>query len=359
MQLHRVEHRNPNNNNKAEGRRFYYPQQLRGQHDEEGYYGQYERYLLRAFQREQISAKRLASEVNQCLKNSHKLNNMTRTKDLTPLIKLAIKNRSPNNKIYICKDVNHYFTSLGDAGWGCGYRNFQMICSYLLENSYFTKQLFGGIDSICTVPEIQTWMEKCWSAGFDREGRKIFNGKLTNTKGMLGTTDVAALFRYFGIRMNLVDFLSTPLDKAIIEAQRQQLPFPKQIIYYEPNNKLFEWVYQYFSEGNEKQSSLSITKKSRPFRPPLYLQHPGHSRTIVGVTKNKKSGEIYLIVFDPAYNGRGIKADLKRGDLERTKLLLPVSSFTHEYHQIGYLYSKELLSPSEMEEAKEMDNLKR
>jgi hypothetical protein len=44
------------------------------------------------------------------------------------------------------------------------------------------------------------WMEKCWAAGFDKEGAKLFNSKLTKTKGMLGTTDVAALMRFFGIR---------------------------------------------------------------------------------------------------------------------------------------------------------------
>jgi hypothetical protein len=43
----------------------------------------------------------------------------------------------------------------GDAGWGCGYRNLQMISSYLFQNNYFTKQLFGGIGFIPSVPEIQ------------------------------------------------------------------------------------------------------------------------------------------------------------------------------------------------------------
>jgi hypothetical protein len=58
--------------------------------------------------------------------------------------------------------------------------------------------------------------------------------------------------------MNVVDFLSTRLDPAVIEAQRQQIPFPKQIFYYEPNTQLFEWVYKYFSQGLPLSVSLSL-----------------------------------------------------------------------------------------------------
>lgn len=42
------------------------------------------------------------------------------------------------------------------------------------------------------------WVEKSWSDGFP--GAEYFKGKIVGTKGRLGTNDVAALFRYFGVK---------------------------------------------------------------------------------------------------------------------------------------------------------------
>lgn len=51
--------------------------------------------------------------------------------------------------------------------------------------------------------------------------------------------------------------------------------------------ELFSWVLQYFQRQEE-------------FKPPLYLQHQGHSRTIAGVEQHR-DGHLALIVFDPSH----------------------------------------------------------
>ncbi len=51
--------------------------------------------------------------------------------------------------------------------------------------------------------------------------------------------------------------------------------------------QLFEWVWKYFSE-----------KRSNDFNGPLYLQHAGHSRTIVGVQRTRVGRR--LLIFDPS-----------------------------------------------------------
>jgi len=43
------------------------------------------------------------------------------------------------------------------------------------------------------------------------------------------------------------------------------------------------------------------------FVPPLYFQHQGHSRTIIGILRNLKSGRFRLLVLDPDINGGGVK----------------------------------------------------
>ena len=35
---------------------------------------------------------------------------------------------------YCAGDVDHFQTEKGDSGWGCGWRNIQMVCSHLLRH---------------------------------------------------------------------------------------------------------------------------------------------------------------------------------------------------------------------------------
>merc|ERR1719273_2682518 len=69
----------------------------------------------------------------------------------------------------------------------------------------------------------------------------------------------------------------------------------------------------------EKQKNGNIGKKEKKkigyrdkgndygkrFIPPIYFQHQGHSRTIVGIMHNKKSGLRHLLVLDPSVKKGG------------------------------------------------------
>jgi len=285
-------------------------------------------------------------------KNLKKPDIDTRTKGIGSLIKAEFRVKL-SHQLIMSEDVEHYFSSPGDAGWGCGYRNLQMFCSYLLNFANFKKVLFGGCGYIPSVPVIQEWMEAAWVSGFDPEGAKIFNGKIQNTKALLGTTDIAALLRFFGVKMDIVDFFSVRLPDAVIELQKQQKPFPKRIIYYEPNQKLFDWVWLYFTKS--KALYKQHKKKGKKFIAPLYLQHPGHSRTIIGATKNSKTGECFLLVFDPAHYGPAIKNNIRLGDYQA--LRLPLANFTHENYQIGFVCDSELMDKQQWQTSQQMQNL--
>ena len=47
-------------------------------------------------------------------------------------------------RAHLCTTVDHYAASYGDKGWGCGYRNFQMLLSSLVTEENYCKILFNG-----------------------------------------------------------------------------------------------------------------------------------------------------------------------------------------------------------------------
>lgn len=45
--------------------------------------------------------------------------------------------------VWLSTVVDHFHSSFGDKGWGCGYRNFQMLLSSLLQNEVYSDCLKG------------------------------------------------------------------------------------------------------------------------------------------------------------------------------------------------------------------------
>ncbi|KAG8234327.1 hypothetical protein J437_LFUL013067 [Ladona fulva] len=216
---------------------------------------------------------------------------------------------SSNNvaRTFMCTTVDHYASTYGDKGWGCGYRNMQMMVSSVLHHTGYNEQLYkpslmgeygicgggaggslswggsctlplGGVplrgavfsrSAMPSIPRLQQHVEWAWRQGFDLQGCDQLGGKLFNTRKWIGATEVVTFLSSFRIRCQLVDFhRPTSSDGS--------------------HPEMFNWVLQYFQKNDD-------------FKPPLYLQHQGHSRTIVGV-EQLKDGSIYLLVFDPSHS---------------------------------------------------------
>ena len=45
---------------------------------------------------------------------------------------------------WLAVDTDHYASTVGDAGWGCGYRNLQMLISSLLRIDIYRSVMFSG-----------------------------------------------------------------------------------------------------------------------------------------------------------------------------------------------------------------------
>ena len=203
----------------------------------------------------------------------------------------------------------------------------------------YKKLLFGGIGYVPSIPVIQDFIEKAWSKGFDLTGASQLGNSIKDSKKMIGTTECAALLRSFGIKYvksfcknshffsaKIVDFYSarkptvvqTTLAPVVVEPGKKKKPVSP----FKPNKALANWVWEYFSSKTEKEMV-----------PPLYLQHEGHSRTIIGI--EKRGQQITLLLFDPSHFSSELQKDLLVKKMNKIRKSL--DTFTRDKYQIVYI----------------------
>lgn len=182
--------------------------------------------------------------------------------------------------------VDHYGSSNKDMGWGCGYRNIQMLLSCLVKRGDYKERLqkfweekCTDGDSIPSIARLQLFIEKAWAEGFDEAGAQQLENSLVGTRKWIGATEVVTLFSFLKIHCFLVDFHKSTGPNST-------------------HPELFKWVRNHFRKMSENG-----------FAPPLFLQHQGHSRCIIGVEEEGNS-VINLMVLDPSWSKQ------KMGELE-------------------------------------------
>ncbi|ORE00926.1 DUF1671-domain-containing protein [Rhizopus microsporus var. microsporus] len=195
-----------------------------------------------------------------------------RTSGIIPKLEPNLKS-DETQYAFLCSPYTDYIsTGLMDLGWGCGYRNCQMLMSFLERHEEEGECLLKCVPDISS---IQLLIENAWKEGFDPLGAKQLKNHVFKTRKWIGTTEVYTLLAYLGIRSTIIDF---------------HQPGPERL-----HKDMFDWIQSYFTTEIE-------TKKGRKVyithRPPLYLQHQGHSRTVIGI-EILKSGKRNLIIFDP------------------------------------------------------------
>uniref|UniRef100_A0A3P9JVM8 Zinc finger-containing ubiquitin peptidase 1 n=1 Tax=Oryzias latipes TaxID=8090 RepID=A0A3P9JVM8_ORYLA len=177
--------------------------------------------------------------------------------------------------VWLCSDTDHFGASAGDKGWGCGYRNFQMLLSSLHRTEPYASSLQEK--AVPSIPQVQRMIEEAWKAGVDPQGASHFNHRLQGTRAWIGATEIYVLLTWLGVRARIIDF--------------HQPTGPG-----DTHPRLFDWVRQYFLQSSQR--NRLPPKVIRTSLPPLYLQHQGHSRLVVGV-EQRKSGALALLVLDP------------------------------------------------------------
>ncbi|XP_019393496.1 PREDICTED: zinc finger with UFM1-specific peptidase domain protein isoform X2 [Crocodylus porosus] len=233
--------------------------------------------------------------------------------------------------IWLSVGVDHFSSSLGDRGWGCGYRNFQMLLSSLLKNDVYNDCLQDHT-LIPSIPKIQSMIEDAWKEGFDPQGASHFNNRLRGTKAWIGACEIYSLLTSLRLKCQVIDF------------HKPTGPMGT-------HPRLFEWVLSYYSRGREDGAKVVCTSK-----PPLYLQHQGHSRTIVGI-EEKKNRTLCLLIFDPGCPLQEMQKLLRHnGDVTFPKQLRKfVGSLKDKQYQIVSLDG--VLSPEEKTTRREASQL--
>ena len=128
--------------------------------------------------------------------------------DLMTLLRNCLESEQGNSTSILSGSVIHFQSiESEDVGWGCGWRNIQILSSHLLMQRPEARQvLFCGAGFVPDIPSLQRWLEIAWERDFDTVGSEHFNHKIYGSRNWIGTTECAALFRSFGLRARVVDF---------------------------------------------------------------------------------------------------------------------------------------------------------
>jgi hypothetical protein len=182
---------------------------------------------------------------------------------LTTLLRNCLESETDNLKSILSGYVDH-FQSLDseDAGWGCGWRNIQMLSSHLLSQRPEAREvLFGGSGFVPDIPSLQRWLEIAWEKGFDAPGAAQLDHVVYGSKKWIGTTECAALLRSFGLRARVVDFgpkeesqsvVGTSVDYTVDKVRNDKMD-NSEVKKSEAYQVLMDFVWNYFSDKNAIQ----------------------------------------------------------------------------------------------------------
>ncbi|CAF0800830.1 unnamed protein product [Adineta ricciae] len=225
---------------------------------------------------------------------------------------------------------DHMSSTWLDQGWACGYKNFQMLLSSLRLDPQYSTHLFGqqvANQEIPSVSHLQRLIEQAWAAGFDSAGREQLNKQLVNSTKWIGPTEVMACLAHLNIKTELLDFYQPKTND-------------KQTAY----RYLFEWIRNHFQKGDGNNAIH-----------PLYLQHEGHSRTIIGY-EQFRAGYIRLLIFDPSTPKADINKFCVNPNDKAHIFRRSLQSFQKPVYQI--LVVRGLLRPDEREAAKQVRSIR-
>ncbi|XP_022148675.1 zinc finger with UFM1-specific peptidase domain protein isoform X2 [Momordica charantia] len=292
---------------------------------------------------------------------------------LISLLRNCLELESGDSTSILSGYVDHYQSiESEDLGWGCGWRNIQMLCSHLIvQRPEARKTLFGGSGVVPDIPSLQRWLEIAWESGFDVHGAEQFNYKIYGRRNWIGTTECAALLRYFGLQARIVDFgpkecethyLSVPGSSNgaqmvnLIDANKR-----KAVKVYGPMDR-----YLVSSSDNLPQTGSSEHEKSKYFKiSPSVVKnkstqkgkdhqilvdwvwnyfsdggHDGHSRTIVGIqVKHQRNGvqQYNLLILDPAHSTKGLERSLRGNIGWQKQIKRGIHTLNKPQYQLCYI----------------------
>lgn len=105
------------------------------------------------------------------------------------LFRLCEQDTSVQRAFFCSPNVRHIFKMPREGGF-CGYRNIQMLISYIEETQSPGHEHFP--QGVPTILELQDMIERAWDMGFNSVG-KAETGGIRGTRKYIGTPEVSAI----------------------------------------------------------------------------------------------------------------------------------------------------------------------
>ncbi|KGY14906.1 hypothetical protein PABG_12181 [Paracoccidioides brasiliensis Pb03] len=195
------------------------------------------------------------------------------TSYLIPVLSQLCQLDETVERAFLCNPAVRHIFKMPKEGGFCGYRNIQMLISYIQDSRADGHEQFPG--KLPTILRLQDLIEQAWDLGFNSSAR-IETGGIKGTRKYIGTSEAQALFLSLGIVCTAGAFSPTKDTSA--------------------HDALLGDTMEYFLQG----TSGSTEKVIQTELPPIYFQHEGHSLTVVGF-ETHKNGSTNLLVFDPMF----------------------------------------------------------
>ncbi|TFB05520.1 Zinc finger with UFM1-specific peptidase domain protein [Trichoderma ghanense] len=196
---------------------------------------------------------------------------------VVPVLQQLLEMSTRTEYAYLCHPGVQHVAKLRREGAFCGYRNIQVLCSHIIGTRATGWEQLGS--DIPSVFQIQDMIETAWDRGFNARGRAETGG-IRGTRKYIGTPEAQAFFVSMGFPCSVQAFKASGEDD-------------------DAAGRLLRAVERYFQQG---AVDCMGSKVRRTLLPPIYLQRPNHSLTIVGLEKHK-GGQVHLLVFDPEFQG--------------------------------------------------------
>lgn len=111
--------------------------------------------------------------------------------NILPVIAQLLEQSRGTRSAYLCHPSVLHVSKLWREGGFCGYRNIQMMASFIIRTKSQGYPIFDGC--IPTIFQIQEFIENAWDAGINSQGR-IETGGVRGTRRYIGTPEAQAMF---------------------------------------------------------------------------------------------------------------------------------------------------------------------
>lgn len=114
------------------------------------------------------------------------------TPGIVPVLARLCRQDKSVGRAFLCNPNVYHVSKMSMEGSFCGYRNIQMLISYIKECHCPGHEYFPGL--LPTILQLQDMIERAWDLGFNNVGR-LETGGIRGTRKFIGTPEVRLAYQ--------------------------------------------------------------------------------------------------------------------------------------------------------------------